>query len=80
MAATVTSGQTHHVDSGAVESNDLVLSGGTLDVASAGAGGMVGSTTIDSGGVDNIFAASPARPRSAAARRMFLPVPRRRTP
>jgi autotransporter passenger strand-loop-strand repeat protein len=57
MALTVFSGTTHDVD-GTTEIGDLVLSGGTLDVASAGSGGMIEDTTVS--GTDTIYSGGSA--------------------
>jgi autotransporter passenger strand-loop-strand repeat protein len=55
MEVTVSSGEYHFVDSGAVETSDLVEDGGTLNVAYLGQGGSISSTTVESGGVDTIW-------------------------
>jgi autotransporter passenger strand-loop-strand repeat protein len=57
MALTVFSGTTHDVDD-TTEIGDLVLSGGTLDVASAGSGGTIEDTTVS--GTDNIYSGGSA--------------------
>jgi autotransporter passenger strand-loop-strand repeat protein len=47
------SGQTYPVSSGQIDSNDLVLSGGSMNVLS---GGIAGSTTISDGGFEIVAA------------------------
>jgi hypothetical protein len=58
MAQTVASGATHYVDDHSIETGDLILSGGTLDVASAGSGGTIEDTTVS--GTDNIYSGGSA--------------------
>ncbi len=55
MALTVLSGQTHNVDFGNTESNDVVLSGGILEVSLTGASGTVVSTIAFSGADEFVF-------------------------
>ena len=55
VALTISAGVTHDVNGGGSETGDVVLSGGVLDVASLGSGGAVQSTTVESGGLDQIF-------------------------
>jgi autotransporter passenger strand-loop-strand repeat protein len=57
MALTVFNGTTHDVDD-TTEIGDLVLSGGTLDVASLDSGGTIEDTTVS--GTDNIYSGGRA--------------------